>query len=87
MYTVEYSSKALKALQKLDRQIAAMIYGWIEKNLIDCLDPRLYGKPLVGNKKGYWRYRVGSYRIIAEIHDHLVRVDIINVAHRSNAYD
>lgn len=87
MYSVEYSKQAVNALQKLDINTAAIIYGWIAKNLINCSDPRAYGKALTGDKKGYWRYRVGSYRIIAEIDDSHVRIDIINVTHRRGVYD
>lgn len=87
MYTVEYSSRAVKVLQKLDRPTALMIYGWIEKNLVGCSDPRAHGKALTGDKKGYWRYRVGAYRIIAEISDKHVKIGIINIAHRSEVYN
>ena len=86
MYSVEYSGNALKSLQKMDRHIAAFIYGWIEKNLVGCTNPRVYGKALVGNKKGYWRYRVGSYRIIALINDNTVQIHIIGISHRSDVY-
>jgi len=87
MYSVEYSKKAVKVLQKLDRYTASMIYGWIEKNLEGCLDPRLHGKPLVGDKKGYWRYRIGKYRVIADIDDTSIRIYVINIVHRREVYD
>ena len=86
MYSVEYTKNAFKSLQKLDRPTATLLYKWIEKNLVGCSDPRLHGKALVGDKKGYWRYRVGIYRIIAEINDNQVKIVIINVAHRGNVY-
>ncbi len=35
-YSVEYSSLAIKELEKLDKQIRALIIGWIEKNLVGC---------------------------------------------------
>ena len=82
-----YSKNAVRELQKLDKPIAAMIYGWIDKNLVDCSNPRLHGKALVGNKKGYWRYRIGTYRLIADIHDDVVMIEIINVAHRRSVYE
>jgi mRNA interferase RelE/StbE len=87
MYTIKYSEKAAKKLKNLDHHTSAIIYSWIEKNLIGCKNPRLYGKPLVGDKKGYWRYRVGAYRLIADIQDNLVRIEIINVAHRREVYE
>ena len=87
MYVVDYSITAVRALRKLDNKTAAIIYGWVEKNLMGCENPRVFGKALIGSKKGYWRYRVGEYRIITDIQDEFVRIEIINVAHRRNVYD
>lgn len=86
-YKVKLSSKAVKSLKQIDRQQAKMIISWIDKNLEDCIDPRLYGKALTGDKKGYWRYRVGSYRLIAEIDDGKVTIYLINIAHRRDVYE
>ena len=87
MYAVVYSKTAARELKKLDVPTAGLVYGWIEKNLVECDNPRQHGKPLVGNKKGYWRYRVGAYRIIADIQDEVVKIEIVNVAHRRSVYD
>ena len=46
-----------------------LILNWIGKNLEGCENPRQHGKPLVGNNAGVWRYRVGNYRILADILD------------------
>lgn len=43
-YTVEYTSKALKSLKKLDKPVLLMIKSWIEKNLIGTTEPRRHGK-------------------------------------------
>lgn len=85
-YEVVYSARSLKVLEKMDKPMAAIIYGWIDKNLVNCEDPRMYGSALTGNKKGFWRYRVGSYRIIAEIIDNTLLIEIINVGHRGEIY-
>lgn len=85
-YELEIKEQAIKALKHIDRNQAKIIMGWINKNLVGCSNPRLHGKPLIGNKKGYWRYRVGVYRIIADIDDGLVRICVINIAHRSDIY-
>ena len=84
MFHVEFSDRALKALKKLDRLAASAITAWIKKNLEGCTDPRRLGKPLVGNKSGEWRYRVGNYRILAEIQDARLVIHLINIGHRSS---
>ena len=86
-YTVEYSRRAVKDLQKLDRPTRALIWGWIEKNLVDCENPRLHGKGLTSNRSGQWRYRVGDYRILADIQDDKIVILVLAVGHRREIYE
>ena len=86
-YHVEISSDAKKTLKKMDKPVAKRIRNFIEKNLEGCENPRFRGKPLKGNLKGNWRYRVGNYRIIAEIHDDKILINIVEVGHRGDIYD
>ena len=87
VYDVQLSDGAEKSLAKMDHFHAIIIISWIEKNLKGCENPRSRGTPLVGDKKGYWRYRVGEYRIIADIQDSIVLIEIIRIGHRREAYD
>ncbi|AEC01423.1 type II toxin-antitoxin system RelE family toxin [Parasphaerochaeta coccoides] len=87
MYSIELEDKAVKAMKSLDRQISYIIYRWIEKNLSGCENPRLHGKALTGNKKSFWRYRVGAYRLIATIDSKSMIIFISDVAHRREVYD
>ena len=86
MFRIDYSSKARRQLKKLDPYIANLIYDWIIENLEDCEDPRLRGKAMTGDMLGYWRYRVGKYRIIAEIFDNSLLIQIIEIDHRRQIY-
>ena len=85
-YTVEYTSKALKSLKKLDKPVLLMSKSWIEKNLIGTTEPRRHGKGLTSNRSGQWRYRVGDYRIIADIEDEKLIILVVEVEHRSRVY-
>lgn len=86
MYQVKFSEHAVKQLKKLDKPIVRVIKNWVIKNLIDTTDPRLHGKALTGNLKGIWRYRVGDYRLFAEIHDGELIIFIFEIAHRREIY-
>lgn len=86
-YQVKFTKTAQKQLAKLDKSILIMLRMWIEKNLENCENPRLKGKAMVGNFKGYWRYRVGEYRIIADIVDNELVIVLVSVAHRREVYD
>ncbi len=86
MYKVVYSERFVKELKKLNQQTARVIKNWITKNLVDTADPRLYGKPLRGNLAGVWRYRVGDYRIFAEIRDNELIIFLFEVGNRRDIY-
>lgn len=85
-YTVVLTEKAKKQLSKLDKQTAKLIVSWLFKNLQGCTNPRQHGKGLTSNLSGYWRYRVGDYRLIADIQDNVVTILILEIKHRSEAY-
>ena len=85
-YTVEYTKRAIKQLKKLDKQTSALLLGWIEKSLVDCDNPRQFGKGLTANRKGEWRYRIGDYRLVADIQDDKIVILILNIGHRRDIY-
>ena len=85
-YHVEFSKRALKDIKKLDKSTAALILGWIRKNLEGCENPRVHGKGLTANHSGECRYRVGDYRLLAEIQDGKLIILMLTVGHRSEVY-
>ena len=52
-----------------------------------CENPRIHGKGLTANRSGQWRYRVGDYRILADIRDDEIVLVLIDVGHRSRIYE
>ncbi len=85
-YKVIYMPQAQKQLKKMDRNQAKIIVAWIRKNLENTTDPRQHGKGLTGNKSGEWRYRIGNYRILANICDSEIGIQIFSIGHRSTIY-
>ena len=85
-YDVEYSKTAVNTIKKMDSSTSKLIRTWIEKNLINTENPRIKGKALTGDLKGLWRYRVGDYRILAEIQDNIIVILILDIGHRSKIY-
>ena len=86
MYEVIFTDSALKELKKLDKPVVRVIKNWVVKNLVDCVDSRTHGKPLKGNLKGIWRYRVGNYRLFVDIQDDKLIIFLFEVAHRKEIY-
>jgi len=85
-YQVEFLSTAQKALKKLDKPISKRIIDWINLNLVGCENPRAHGTNLINHPKGNWRYRVGDYRIIAQIQDDKIIILVVDVDKRNDIY-
>jgi len=69
-------------IPKLGTSIKKQIKQAIETKLIE--HPNVFGKPLRNSIKGYWKLRVGNYRIIFRIQKKEVK--IFAIAHRSYVY-
>lgn len=85
-YKVRYEKNAQKALKKMDKYQASLILSWISKNLEDTDSPRVHGKGLIGNKSGQWRYRIGDYRLLANIDDDTITILVLEIGHRRDIY-
>lgn len=85
-FSVKFTEQAKKQLNKLDKHTASLITGWLRKNIEGCSDPRQHGKGLTANRSGQWRYRIGDYRIIAEIQDEEIIVLVVGIGHRKEIY-
>lgn len=85
-YQVMFGKGAQKALKKMDPQQARFIMSWIKKNLVGTNNPRRHGKGLVANHSGEWRYRIGDYRLIADIQDETITILILEIGHRRDIY-
>jgi mRNA interferase RelE/StbE len=81
-YTVILSKKVEKQLDKLSDEYAFPILESISK-LAE--DPRPTGCKKLKGRLGY-RVRVGNYRIIYEILDKELIVDVITLGHRKDVY-
>lgn len=86
-YSVETTVRFDKEFKKLDKYTQRMIKAWIDKHLVDCQDPRAFGKGLTSNRSGQWRYRIGDYRLICNIQDDKLVILALPVGHRSVIYN
>jgi mRNA interferase RelE/StbE len=82
-YRLRFTSAVSKQISKLYRPVATRIKRYLEN--LDPTNPRSSGKPLAGDA-GFWRYRVGDYRILASISDEEVLVLVVDIDHRRQVY-
>jgi len=79
-YVWAFDSAAEKQFSKFDSPDQRRILRWLDSNIQGCENPRLLGKALEGAHKTLWRYSIGKYRLIADIHDGICQVLVIKVA-------
>lgn len=87
-YEVEWSRAATKELLSIEKKQRLMILKWVEENLANSEEnPKSIpgSKALKGTKNG-WRYRVGSYRILATINEGKLLIEVVRVGHRQGVY-
>ena len=84
-WQVETTAQFDREFKKLDRAIQRRVIAHLEE-LETLEDPRQRGKALTANHTGVWRYRVGDYRILAQIVDTTVTILTLRVGHRSDVY-
>lgn len=82
-YRIDIDPAAVRDLAKLPRDVLPRIDRAIMR-LAE--DPRPRGAIKLKNSSDEWRIRVGSYRVVYEIHDDRLVVRVIRAAHRREAY-
>ena len=85
-WTIEYTQTARNQLKKLDRPVTRRIVGFLDERVATLNDPRTLGKALTGPLGTLWRYRIGDFRVICEIQHQAVRILVVRVGHRGEAY-
>jgi len=85
-WQIKYEKSLKSDWKKIDKKQKERILKFIDK-LLKLDDPRDTGEALKGNELGrFWKYRVGNYRIIAEIQDKVLIIVIIRIGHRKEIY-
>lgn len=86
-WRIELSGLARKSLRSLAQTDAVRILKFLHERLAPLDDPRSLGEALKGAKLGsFWKYRVGDYRIIADIEDEAVRILVVTMGNRRDVY-
>lgn len=86
-----YQIAETKTFQKLKKKLDKKLYVKIETFVYPLLrENPFYGpniKKLKDNLEGYYRYRIGNYRLFYLVEDEKLIVAIVDFKHRQQAYD
>ena len=86
-WRVELDPAARRELGKLDPQVSRRILSFLSERIARLDDPRSLGDALRGSGlRGFWKYRVGDYRIVAAIEDQVLRILVVRIGHRRSIY-
>ncbi|MEB3164376.1 MAG: type II toxin-antitoxin system RelE/ParE family toxin [Prochlorothrix sp.] len=84
-YTVQYQTQALSDLKKLDKQTQKRIINkvnWLAVNF-----EQITPLPLSENWAGFYKLRVGDYRVIYSLEQTLSILWIEKIGHRRDIYE
>lgn len=84
IWSITFSRNGLKSFDKVDKGAQKRIRHYLELKVAP--DPTALGEAMVGDKKGYWRYRVGDYRVIVKIFHGELMVLVVQVGKRGDVY-
>lgn len=82
-YTITFARSAGKELERLSASVVGRIFPRIEAL---AQNPRPPGCRKIQGYENLWRIRVGDYRVIYQVFDDEMVVDIVAVRHRDRAY-
>ena len=85
-WRIKYTEDADEGLKKIGASNKARITEYM-RGIAELENPRIRGCALLGNLSGFWRYRVGKFRVICEIHDDILVIIVVTVGKRENVYD
>lgn len=86
-WRIEFAKSAEKQLGKIDPQVAKRILTFLRDRVATLDDPRGIGEALRGKELGdFWKYRVGDWRVIADIDDGVVTITVVRLGNRREIY-
>ncbi|MCW7754045.1 type II toxin-antitoxin system RelE/ParE family toxin [Desulfobotulus sp. H1] len=84
VWQIEFDKRAMKELSKAEPQIQRRMIAFLRDKVAQ--DPKAFGAPLQSNLSGLWKFRMGDYRIIAELWEEKITVMVLRIGHRKNIY-
>ena len=86
MWAVVLDAKVEKELGRLSSVDRQRILRFLHERVATSENPRSLGDALAGPLSGYWKYRIGDYRVIARLIDQTVTVYVVRIGNRREVY-
>jgi mRNA interferase RelE/StbE len=80
-YKIKFEENASRLFDNLDKSTQKTIAKFLNRCEL-AENPRCFGKALQHKLYGLWRYRIGKYRLIANIQDDILLILIVGLGKR-----
>lgn len=85
-WRVRWEKQALKDAKRLSLKDRDRIVRFLQERIVPAENPRDLGEALTGPLSGFWKYRVGDYRIISQINDREITILVVRIGNRREIY-
>jgi mRNA interferase RelE/StbE len=86
IWILDFHNRAKKQIQTLPKAVQKRIVSYFEERVLTQLDPSTLASQLVGEMTGFYRYRIGDYRVITSIDQGKMVILAIEIGHRKEIY-
>jgi mRNA interferase RelE/StbE len=86
-WSIRFSPEFEKEWDKTDPSVQKKVIHFFDERLKTTEDPKSFAKPLSGNMKHFWRFRIGDYRVICHLKEKEKIIYLLRIAHRREVYD
>ena len=77
-YRISFDPAAQRDLDKMDPQARPRLLKYLNERIAPLEDARSLGGPLLASQFfGYWRYRIGDYRITCDIQNDELHILVV----------
>ena len=83
-WQIIFTKKAQKQINSLDKAIQSRIKQAILEKL--AINPDLFLEPLCGELGGFYKFRIGDYRLICSKENEQLTIIVIELGHRREVY-
>jgi mRNA interferase RelE/StbE len=86
-WIVTYDEAVADDLKKLGYTAQMRVKKYLDTLQTECKHPKDRGEPYRNELHGFWKYRVGDYRIISVIEENeIIILAVMMISHRSKSY-
>ena len=86
-WVLEFGRGFNRQFTRLEKKQQQRVLDFFEDRVLQHHNPKILAKPLSGDLRGYWRFRVGDYRIIVDIQEDICTIIALELGHRKEVYN